>query len=99
MARYPGTESERRIEPALLKRQATGIFTGFGSEPDVPPGPRCVARPLPLMERAEPCAFDRRGMLLKDKSWPVRLFAIGFLSPHHPPTLSGLQRTRRTRNS
>ena len=30
MARYPGTESERRIEPDLLKRQIAFIFTGCG---------------------------------------------------------------------
>lgn len=30
MARYPGTESERRIEPALLSRQVTDIFAGCG---------------------------------------------------------------------
>ena len=28
MARYPGTERERRIEPELLKRQVASIFTG-----------------------------------------------------------------------
>lgn len=70
----------------------------LGSEPDVPPGPRCAARPQSLMERAEPCALDGRGMLLMDKAWPVRLFAIGFLSPT-PPTLSGIQRAPSTTNS
>ena len=30
MARYPGTERERRIEPDLLKRQVASIFTGCG---------------------------------------------------------------------
>jgi len=30
MARYPGTESERRIEPGLLSRQVTDIFAGCG---------------------------------------------------------------------
>lgn len=83
--------------PASHEVPPVGGGTLLGSEPDVPPGPRCAARPQALMERAEPCAFDRRGMLPKDKSWPVRLFAIEFLSP--PPTLSGIQRTRRTRNS
>ena len=71
----------------------------LGSEPQVPPGPRCAARPLSLIERAEPCAFDRRGILLKDKAWPVRLFAIGILSPHPPPALSGIQRAPSTTNS
>ena len=30
MARYPGTESERRIEPDLLSRQVVDIFAGCG---------------------------------------------------------------------
>ena len=30
MARYPGTERERRIGPDLLKQQVAGIFTGCG---------------------------------------------------------------------
>ena len=30
MARYPGTERERRIEPNLLKRQVAVDFTGCG---------------------------------------------------------------------
>lgn len=30
MARYPGTERERRIEPDRLKRQVAGIFAGCG---------------------------------------------------------------------
>ena len=30
MARYPGTDRERRVEPELLKHQVAGIFAGCG---------------------------------------------------------------------